>query len=56
MLAGLAERGIGLHRTDREGALRVVLGGRGPAAIAPRRDKCRYWNETSCNASTPHRE
>ncbi len=50
VLARYAARGIAGHRTDREGALRVVLPERAAAAprvvrLAPR---CRYWSLRPC--------
>jgi competence protein ComEC len=44
------ERGITLRRTDREGALHVVLPAEAttPIAITGQQAACRYWTQRSC--------
>jgi competence protein ComEC len=44
-----AERSIALRRTDREGALRVVIPESGAPVISGQQATCRYWSERPCN-------
>ena len=51
VVARYVERGIELHRTDEEGALRVVLPAiaAGAPSITGQEEACRYWNvRSSC--------
>ncbi len=48
VVARYVERSIGLRRTDREGALRIVLPATGEAAITGQQAACRYWSERRC--------
>jgi competence protein ComEC len=51
VVARYAERGIELHRTDEEGALRIVLprDARAQPTIAGQEEVCRYWSvRASC--------
>jgi competence protein ComEC len=50
VVARYVQRGIALRRTDREGALRIVL----PASGAPlieARAACHYWSARRCKES-----
>jgi competence protein ComEC len=48
VVARYVERSIALRRTDREGALRVVLPESGAPAISGQQAACRYWSERPC--------
>jgi competence protein ComEC len=55
VIARYAERGVDLRRTDREGALRVVLGLSGPPVVTPLLgDRCRYWSDRPCVTVRPN--
>jgi competence protein ComEC len=49
------ERGVELRRTDREGALRVILPAAGPARVERLLVTCRYWSERTCSNAPPRR-
>jgi competence protein ComEC len=51
VVARYVERSIGLRRTDREGALRIVLPATGEPAITGQQAACRYWSERPCKVS-----
>ena len=50
VVARYVERGIALRRTDREGALHVVLPATpdSPHAVTGQQAACRYWSERAC--------
>ena len=50
VVARYAERGVELRRTDREGALRIVLPSEGTPTVAGQQEACRYWSERPCAA------
>ena len=54
VVARYVERGIELHRTDREGTLRVVLPSSAQVipTVRPLLTACRYWSERRCSESS----
>jgi competence protein ComEC len=52
VVARYGERGVALRRTDREGALHVVLPARPSVApaITGQQSACRYWSERPCHS------
>jgi competence protein ComEC len=55
VLARYAERGIAVHRTDREGALQLRLGDAPHALASPRAQarEARYWSDRRVEPGAP---